>query len=322
MTARDPLFVTGSRECPACENVKRRRKACSACDRTGYEPNDTLRGAWSRPGAGFLVCGGPSLKTFDLELLRGRGVVSLAINNAAGYAPVTAWTFSDPQYKFHWGQFTDPKVITFCPAPKLCRHVRVKVPGAPDGFEFSDLRVQDCPNTWGYSRKTVFDAETFLTTPYAHWGFGGKQGTDRSFTNLNTMFLGLRLLCYLGLKTIFLVGVDFNREPGSWYAWAQDKGGGGAWHKSIELCRRLRPVFEAAGISVYNCNPESRLTVWPHHDYEAAIAHARGPVPPEPFDLAGWYEKGPVREARERMKEPGYQHYSLRLRLPEDQAKK
>jgi hypothetical protein len=36
----------------------------------------------------------------------------------------------------------------------------------------------------------------------------------------------------------------------------------------------LRPRFEEAGFRVYNCNPESRLRVFPHADLEEAVESA------------------------------------------------
>jgi hypothetical protein len=307
----DPLFVTDNRNCPECNNKRRRRKNCEACHRTGWRKNDTLEGRWSVPGAAFLVCGGPSLSTLDIEQLRGRGICSLAVNNAAGYAPVTAWTFSDPQYKFHHGCFLDPKLITFAPTPKLGKHLRIKHPDYPDGFTFTDMRLADCPNTWGYGRRTLLDTDSFLTTDYAHWGWGGKQGEDRSFSALNTMFCGLRLVHYMGARTIYLLGVDFKKEPDAFYAWKQEKGGGGAWKKSARLMERLKPHLEHHGVKVFNCNPTSALEVFAHTPYNEALTACRYPVPEEPFDLSGWYNKGPVREARKLHKTPDYRHMPL-----------
>lgn len=248
-----------------------------------------------------------------VDRLRERGIVSLAINNAAGYAPVTAWTFSDPQYKFHHGVFLDPKVITFSPTPKLGKHLRYKHPSGE--FQFTDLRVCDCPNSWGYGRRTMLDVETFLTDDCAHWGWGGKQGEDRSFSALNTMFLGLRLLHYMGVRTIYLLGVDFQREPDQFYAWDQDKGGGGSWQKSIKLLSRLKPHFQDRGLKLFNCNPQSALEVFDHVDFGSAMEHCRGMVPAEPLDLAGWYNKGPVRDDREAIKAGTYEYFPLQASL-------
>ena len=309
MRTIDPLNVSHRRFCPACKNKRRARRKCESCGGSGYEKNDSLEGLWAPTGGGFLVCGGPSLNTNDLSRLGERGVVSLAVNNSAGHAPVRAWCFSDPQYKFHHGLFLDPDIITMAPTPKLGKHVRVKL--SDGSFRFTSTKLFDCPNTWGFQRRTMFDGPTFFSTTHAHWGYGGKQGEDRSFSTINTMFLGLRLLHYLGPRKIFLLGVDFKREPDAFYAWPQDKGGGGGWKKSIKLFKMLQPHLKAAGVEIFNCNPTSALEVFPHVPYDQAIRECKGLVPDEPFDLAGWYNKGSVRIAREEMKKPEYKHLEL-----------
>lgn len=285
----DPLELHSSRLCQDCGDRRRERKRCSRCGGHGHERGD-LEGLWRLPGTGFLVCGGPSLGQCDLSFLQRRGVVSLGINNAGAFARTTAWTFSDPQNKFHHALFLDPKVITLAPTPKLRYKVRCKLGGQ---FRTTELRVDQTPNAWGYGRRTVFDHQTFLDTAHAHWGYGGKQGEDRSFTRLNTTLLGIRLLHYLGVRTIFLLGVDFSFDQGS-YAWAQEKAGGGHWHKSVEMLRRLRPVLESRGVRVCNCNATSRLEVFDHVPLADAVEAAAWSVLREPLDMADWYNKGPI----------------------------
>ncbi len=111
--------------------------------------NHPLRGLWKSAPAGFLVCGGPSLNDLDLSRLSERGVVSMAVNNVAGYAPVRAMTFNDPPEKFHQGIYLDAALLKMVPQKKLGKRIRAK---KPDGtFAFTSFRVRDCPNVFGYS---------------------------------------------------------------------------------------------------------------------------------------------------------------------------
>jgi hypothetical protein len=278
----DPLFVT---------------------DRHKNPVGHILRDLW-RPNPGFLVCGGPSLKQLDLGFLRERGIVSMGVNNVSGYAPVRAMTFSDPPEKFHHGIFFDPAIMKLVPCPKLGKRVRAK---RPDGtFGFTSLRVMDCPNVWGYHRNSIWDVPRFLTSEEATWG-NGKKGVDQNGREhiLFTFFLGLRLLHYLGCPQVYLLGVDFSMSPDpgtgpSGYAFNEQRSEGAArgnnasYRKANEMCHELRPVFDAAGFGVYNCNPDSRLTAFDYVPLETAIANARALVPPEPWPedaLWGWYAK-------------------------------
>ena len=300
----DPLFLCNPKlACPDCGGGRKQRRGCPACRGSGFA-RISLAGLWS-PAAAFLVCGGPSLNRFRYERLADRGIASLAINNAAGLVPCRAWTFGDPQSKFHHGLFMDPAVLTFAPTGKLRKRPRVKL---PDGtFRTLDVEVRNCPGTVGYSRTGKFDAATFLTDWTAHWGHGGGSGKDRPFTLLETMLLGLRLLHYLGCPRVYLLGVDFHMpKVGGQYAFGQSKKARNRrYGKANRLLAELRPVFDAAGFTVYNCNSESQCTAFEHRTFDDALTDCRGLVPTrEPWDLSEWYNKGVERAGRERWPDP------------------
>ena len=286
--SKDPLFVVNPKSnCAVCGGERRRRKSCKACRGTGFTPID-LSGLWA-PSPGFLVCGGPSLNDIPKEKLRERGIVSLAVNNSAGHVPVSAWVFGDPQQKFHHGMHLDPKCLTFAPNGKLRKRINIKTPQGK--FRATDICLKDCPGIFGFSRSTYFDKNTFLTDPSAHWGPGGKM-TQREFTLLDTMFLGLRLLHYLGCPRVYMLGVDFNMTTESPYAFGQKKGGrNGRYGKTNKLLRDLRPIFEKDNFFVYNCNPNSKCDAFDYVPFEKAYLDCKGGIPPEPFDLSEWYEK-------------------------------
>ena len=272
------------------------------CQGSGHCPVN-LNGLWA-PSAGFLVCGGPSINKLPFHKLRERGIVSLAVNNIAGHVPVTSFVFSDPQNKFHHGLFFDPKLLTFAPIAKLKRHVRAKF---PDGsFRATKERVRGCPGTFGFSRKTVFDAKTFLTTQYAQWGRGGKQTEDdKPFMCLCTMLLGIRLLHYLGCPRVYMLGVDFLRTEEAQYAFKQTAGvRNGRYDHENAMLAELKPYFESDGFRLFNCNPESKCDVFPQAKFDDALEDCRGAVPEEPFDLADWYHKGLAKEHEAKFPEP------------------
>jgi len=289
----DPLFVVNPKAfCPHCGGGRRQRRKCNECQGTGFLPIN-LAGMW-HPSPGFLVCGGPSVNNLPVEKLRERGIVSFGVNNVSGHVPVDAWTFSDPQRKFHHGLHLDPKTITFAPTPKLRKHIRAKL---PDGtYRIVEKRVQECPSVFGYSRRTEFHPETFFSTSYAHWGMGGRQA-NREFTCLCTMLLGIRLMHYLGCPKIYMIGVDFWMTEEAQYAFGQTKNvRNGRYSKENKMLEMLKPTFDKHNFKVFNCNPETKCDAVSYVPFDEAFEDCKGAVPNEPFDLSDWYNKGTAKK--------------------------
>jgi len=262
------------------------------------EPID-LEGLWS-PSPGFLVGGGPSLQDFDINRLRERGIVSLGINQCAAMAPVKAWVFSDAHWKFHHALFLDPAIMSFVPTYKATRWAHAKT---ELGFQKIEMRIKECPNTLTYDRQTCFVPETFFTTPYAHWGPSKDQPKDRPFPNENekwsgflcTMMIGLRILYYLGCRRIYLLGIDFQGKDGKCYGFPEEKLDKGRWErrygKEERMLDSLNQEMENRGIEMFNCNPNSRCSLYSHVPFDLAIKDCKGSIPDEPLDTFGWYDK-------------------------------
>lgn len=264
-------------------------------DREGQPIGHVFRNWWGNTAA-FLVGGGPSLKELNLGFLRERGIASLGINNVCGYAPVKAMTFSDPPEKFHHGCLLDPAIIKFVPLPKLKQRVRAKL---PDGtFRWTAYSLRHCPSVVGFERDGIWHPEEFLTREAATWGVSQKHpenaGKD---TRLFTFFIGLRLMHYLGVRRVYLLGVDFGMTKEAGYAFGQYRwesavrGNNNTYRWASSMLMELRPVFERAGFQVFQTNPRSGLRVFDHVPLERAIEDCRGAVPKEPLDCTGWYEK-------------------------------
>jgi len=250
-----------------------------------------LSGLWA-PNPGFLVGTGPSLQLHDLSRLRERGVISLAVNNAAAVAPVRAWTFSDPQSKFHHGLFLDPAMMTFAPEPKLGRRFVAKVDGK---FRACTAKVGHCPNTFGYGRVSKFVPETFFSEKWAHWGAGKDQPKNRPLPgSLCTIFLGLRLLVYLGVKRIFLLGVDHRKGKDSVYGFPEMKKGRKGFWKEKRMWEELKPELKRRGIELFDVG--GLCEMFPRVEFDEAVEQCKGSVPSEPFDTVGWNDKRTVVE--------------------------
>jgi len=264
-------------------------------------------------GPAFLVCGGPSAKKQSLEKLNERGYWSLAINNMAGhfgYQP-SAFVSSDPPSKFHDGIWLDPKVMKLIPTPKMKRR-RGRLRHKNRDGTFENLMVNekhhsacDCPNVWGFGRRAwLMPDDTFFLDVEAPWGNhnAGVLRTGQEKT-VCTMLLGIRLLYYLGARTIFLVGVDFymdeSRKLCENYAFGEERSEGAVRSNNNQfsrvngwLCKLQEDgVFDRFGLKIFNCFRNSGLRAFPFVPFESAIEYNRVGFPDEPFDLRGWYKK-------------------------------
>jgi hypothetical protein len=157
-----------------------------------------------------------------------------------------------------------------------------------------DVYVGDCPNVLYFRRNEKFCAESFLYEDKINWGCHKDFGGGRS-----VMLISLRLLFFLGVRNIFLLGCDFNMEMGNKnYCFEQDrkkssvKSNTKTYNRNIERFEQLLSVFEKEGFQVFNCNPKSNLKVFPFVDYKDAINVARSfiPVDLENEKTEGLYE--------------------------------
>lgn len=255
----------------------------------------------SVPGA-FLICGGPSVNKLDLTLLDDPRIFSMGVNNVAGHIRgIKAMTFSDPTEKFSGHVMLNPGIMKFVPVPKLKNQIRLKNPD--DGkFYWGPYRLRDCPNVWGFQRKSEFKPSEFLDGEGAMWG--GEFDSNRKI--LYTPYLAYRLLYHFGIRNIYLLGVDHIMKPEQGYAFGQGRTEGAATsnnkHYQIinEGMKQLRPFFEGKGLRVFNCNPDSHCPVWDYVPYETAVEACKQHLPEWPLDLSGFYEKPKVGTGKDR----------------------
>lgn len=250
--------------------------------------------------AAFLIGGGPSINDLDLEAMNRRGIWSMAVNNVAGHPRLrpSAFVHGDPPKKFHNGIWQDPTIAKFQPLPKMKRG-RGSIRHWKDGELLPSGRtVLDCPNIWGFQRRSWFQPDgTFFKGPVS-WG-NLQVGVERTGLEKTacTLLMAIRVIYELGCRKIFLLGVDF--DMGKKYSFEQgrtveaiDSNNSqfrtvNGWMKSMVA----NGAFEEAGLEIYNTNPRSGLEAFPFCGYSDAIDHCLQGFPSEPFNLAGWYEK-------------------------------
>ena len=242
----------------------------------------------------FLLCGGPSLSTLDLNALDGRGL-TCSLNNAWFKKRTHLWICADTPDRF-WDQgWLDPTIMKFCPRSHIHRPLR-----APDGegvLRPITIKAGDTPNSWFYVRNNGFNPATFLDEPGVSWGtLKGTPDTLGIANSRSVMLSAMKILPWLGVRTIYLLGCDFYMalsSQASAYAWDEQKaargrkGNNNLYQVLTTRLTALAPHLEGRGVRVYNCNPDSGLKVFPHLPYAEALD--REGVRSGPSVTKGWY---------------------------------
>lgn len=91
------------------------------------------------------------------------------------------------------------------------------------------------------------------------------------------MLAALRILFILGIRRVYLLGVDFNMSETDKYHFEQDrhkgsiKGNNATYHQLNQRFTELRPYFEKEDFQVFNCNPNSNLKSFAFLSFEDAL---------------------------------------------------
>jgi hypothetical protein len=237
----------------------------------------------------FLVCGGPSLNDIDLSLLSNRGVVSMAMNNSWLKVNPTFWLGFDDPGRFHYDRWMDPSILKFVPWHQREKNLYKRV---GDELVKTEQTPLDMPNCWFLSNTATFNEDTWFTEKDANWG-GAVKGLEPGGGFRVTMFGALRTLYYLGFQEIYLIGCDWEMSlEGNAYAWEEDKDGevkernNNMYSWMEQVFKKLQPGFDRANFQIYNCNRNSKLSLFPFIEYEEAIERC---TLPDVVDTKGWY---------------------------------
>lgn len=241
--------------------------------------HNVFLGDMYRGRAAFLICGGPSLTTHNLSLLLERGILTMAVNNAATIVRPHLWCSVDDPGNFSDAIWADPAILKFVP---LCHMEKPFRQRNANGELIPSLeKVGDMPAVFGYRRNEAFVPEQFLQEDTFNWGNHGKRVDSLGCKgSRSVMFVAIRMLYYLGVRQIFLIGCDFRMQEGRQnYAFEQDRsrssirGNNSSYAIMNQRFTALLPHFAEAGLQIANCTPDSGLKVFPYSPYEQAIEH-------------------------------------------------
>jgi hypothetical protein len=212
--------------------------------------------------------------------------------NYAACASDGAWTVypyeetPDPEGADDPGNFIksiwlDPKITKFVPFDHAEKPIFDN-----EKWEMTDIMVGECPNVLFYRRNEHFDPSQYLNESTFNWGehsdskdaLGNKGGRS-------VMLVAIKLLYYLGVRNIFLLGCDFKMDENTKYHFDQDrstgsqKGNNSTYHILKSRFDALKPYFDQVGLNVYNCNPDSGLKTFPFMSFQDAVNIATKDIP-------------------------------------------
>ena len=153
-----------------------------------------------RGSSAFLIAGGPSFQEIDSSLLRQPGILTIGVNNAPKSFRPNLWISADAPDRFLRSIWLDPTIMKFT----AIMNSRGGIFNS-DTWKYTGLTAADCPNVVYYKRNQVFKPEQFLFEDSFNWGNNQKDDKNRS-----VMQVALRLLFVLGIRRVYLLGVDFN----------------------------------------------------------------------------------------------------------------
>jgi hypothetical protein len=266
----------------------------------------------------FLILGGPSFgelikgtttfrgqKVSNEQLLKHPGFVTMATNNSPRTFRPDLWTMVDDPGNFIKSIWLDPKIMKFVPFD----HTEKKL-FDNEKWEEMDVAVGECPNIFFYRRNEHFSPSQWLHEGTFNWGehsdsldeLGHKGGRS-------VMLVAIRLLYYLGIRNIFLLGCDFKMDDKTKYHFDQDRspasqrGNNSTYNILKARFEALVPEFEKAGLKVFNCNPDSDLKVFPHIPFDEAIHIATAEMPNIATErTAGLYDRKANEKAKNEKK--------------------
>jgi hypothetical protein len=219
------------------------------------------------------------------------------VNNAGTLFRSNLWVAYDNPGNFCDVIWRDPGMLKFIPIQRFDQPIRIR--NDRGELVVSDETPRNMPATIGYRTNLKFRPEHWLNEGSINCGdkFVGAKNTNKSAGSRSVMLVALRLLYYLGIRRVFLLGCDFRMSyGGDNYAFAQTRtkrsirSNNNLYRTLCEKFKLLLPHFEVAGFEVYNCSPASSLAVFPFVDLEKALEVAKNDFP-KVVNTNGMYDK-------------------------------
>jgi hypothetical protein len=223
-----------------------------------------LRGIFAGQTA-ILLGGSPSLLDQPYQLLETRGVLVMAMNNAARHVRATLFCSSDHPDCFEPQILHDPGIMKF--GNNAWASTPCNLHGAGRLF-------RSFPNLYFWLPRAAPPMDEFLAD----------RGEVPWYNN--TMFVSIHILYQLGVRRIILAGSDFMFGAEADYASGQKldrlekKWNLQLYNHIVRDLRMMKPIFDQHGVELLDASKNSRLTpVYPHITLERAVELCRSGFP-------------------------------------------
>lgn len=209
----------------------------------------------------FLLCGGPSLNEMDLSLIPDTATIAAVNQVGATHRKPHIWFGVDHPKRFHASIWEDPTIMKFASADHRADKYSILVDGQ---WVAANRGPGDTPNTFFINCDNPWGGKLFLQRTTSWSTVHG---------NRTTMLLALRMLYWLGFRTVYLLGCDFKMSYHASYAFNQQHSPQNRWKNNIKFGMlnssfdMLKSVFDEHGYRVYNCTPGGHLYALPRLDY-------------------------------------------------------
>jgi len=265
------------------------------------DSHNVFMGDMYRGATAFLILGGPSMKNLNLDSLKRPGILTMGVNNSVRTFRPNLWTCVDNPSHFIKSIWFDPTITKLVPMAHAEKKIFDNV-----SWKEMDMVVGSAPNVFYYRRNEHFVPSQFLFEDTINWGnhsnlchcgfWRGKSDEkkvsvcpdcgEKAFGSRSVFLPAIRLLYYLGVRNIFLLGCDFNMKKGEQnYHFEQDRtsssvnNNNNSYRMLAKRFEDLKPYFKKYGLQIFNCNPDSALEVFPKVSFKDAIDAALHPMP-------------------------------------------
>lgn len=220
----------------------------------------------------FLIGGGPSLKQVDLTKLQQPGIILAAMNNVATVIRPHLWFSVDMPRNFHETIWRDPGIMKFTMDKYISKGSPIDAwDETSKQYVHSGLKVNECPNVWGFDHRHGWDAELFFDDAVPTWG-PNDVDPHPSGKNNTVMLPTLWLLYWLGFRVIYLLGCDFRLGDGNYAFDEQCKPTNANLLPWIaRRLKELRPYAEAKGLQILNATEGSALEAFDRISLDKAL---------------------------------------------------
>lgn len=219
----------------------------------------------------MLVGSSPSLLEQPVELLNERGVLSMAMNNAALHFQPTLWVSGDRPECYEPRILLDPRIMKF----GIVSHAESQLDEKYKGRKYYQM-----PNMYFYLPEDNVPWDEYFANKRAIPWYN------------NSLFVGIHILYRLGVRRIILAGSDFGfNKKGDVYAHssglidAEKKWNADLYNSQAYELRRLKPLFDKHGLELYDSSVNSRISqVYRSVSLEEAVDLCRASFPSKNID--------------------------------------